>query len=78
MATSLSMYPSPVQDSRVTSEDASSEKPMRAKTAAKSLRVFKQHLDVAYEDRVAKLAEVSLGKLVAFVDALPDSCKPVS
>ena len=78
LATSLSMYPSPVQDSRVTSEDASSEKPMRAKTAAKSLRVFKQHLDVAYEDRVAKLAEVSLGKLVAFVDALPDSCKPVS
>ena len=78
LATSLSVYPLPAQDSHVASEGASSERPIHAKPAARSLKVFKQHLDVSYEDRVAKLAEVSLGKLVAFVDALPDSCKPVS
>ena len=78
LATSLSMYPLPAQDSHVASDGASSERPIHAKPAARSLKVFKQHLDVSYEDRVAKLAEVSLGKLVAFVDALPDSCKPVS
>ena len=78
LATSLSMYPLTAQDSHVASEGASSERPIHAKPAARSLKVFKQHLDVSYEDRVAKLAEVSLGKLVAFVNALPDSCKPVS
>ena len=51
---------------------------VRPQPVARSFQAFKQHLDVSYEDRVAKLAEVSIGKLVALVDALPRSCRPVS
>ena len=42
----------------------------------KAFSAFKQFDDVSYDERMAKRAEVSLGKLVAFVNALPDGCKP--
>ena len=78
LASTFSVPPLMSQDVQVGSERASCPGSVRTRPAARSLKVFKQHLDVSYDERVAKLAEVSLGKLVAFVDALPNSCKPPS
>ena len=79
LTTSLSVPPLHVQDgSAGPSVDFSTAKASRTQPVARSLQAFKQHLDISYEDRVAKLAEVSIGKLVAFVEALPESCKPES
>ena len=79
LTTSLSVPPLHVQDgSAGPSVDFSAARASRPQPVARSLQAFKQHLDISYEDRVAKLAEVSIGKLVAFVEALPESCKPES
>ena len=54
------------------------ERAAAAVSTCRAFSAFKQLDDVSYDERMAKRAEVSLGRLVAFFDALPNECKPES
>ena len=62
----------------VAAKDSESSKAKRAcaVTPGKAFAAFKQLDDVSYDERMARRADVSLGRLVAFVQALPPECKP--